>query len=110
MLYTTTEKLITGLPSETLLYPGHDYVKRNLEFALKCEPDNSVVKERLKEIEKEPVERRRNFTLAQESEVNPFLRLDSEGVRQNLNQPEIKHDELFKKQLFHKLRAMRDTW
>ena len=110
MLYATTEKLITVLPSETLLYPGHDYVKRNLEFALKCEPDNSIIKERLKEIEKEPVERRRNFTLAQEAEVNPFLRLESDGVRQNLNHSEIKDETLFKKQLFHKLRSMRDTW
>jgi hydroxyacylglutathione hydrolase len=110
MLYTTTGKLIAELPKETLLYPGHDYVKRNLEFALQCEPDNLVVKERLKEMEREPVEKRRNFTLAQEAEVNPFLRLNADGVRQNLNHSQFTDEELFKKQLFHKLRSMRDNW
>jgi hydroxyacylglutathione hydrolase len=110
LLYKTTEKLISEMPGSALLYPGHDYVKRNLEFALQCEPDNKIVKERLKEMEHEPVEQRRNFTLAQEAEVNPFLRLNAEPIRQKLGDPELKDEELFKKQLFHKLRAMRDNW
>ena len=110
MLYRTTEKLISGLPDDTLLYPGHDYVKRNLEFALQCEPENRIIQARLKEIAGEPVGKRRNFSLAQEKEVNPFLRLSSQGVRQNLNEPEIHDEELFKKHLFHKLRSLRDKW
>ena len=110
MLFTTTEKLITNLPNSTLLYPGHDYVKRNLEFALEYEPDNKIIQERLREIEGEPAQRRRNFNLGQEKEVNPFLRLNSEELRQNLGESRIPDEELFKKNLFHKLRSLRDKW
>jgi hydroxyacylglutathione hydrolase len=42
MLFDTTQKLLQNLPPETLLYPGHDYVQRNLEFALSCDPDNLI--------------------------------------------------------------------
>ena len=33
-LFHSTEKLVSITPKETILYPGHDYGKRNHEFAL----------------------------------------------------------------------------
>jgi hydroxyacylglutathione hydrolase len=109
LLYDSTG-LLTKLPEKTLLYPGHDYVKRNLEFALTCEPHNNIIKERLKEMESEEVEKRRAFTLGEEKEVNPFMRLESSEVRENLIKSQEEDDKLFKRRLFHKLRSLRDQW
>jgi hydroxyacylglutathione hydrolase len=31
------------LPPETLIYPGHEYTRKNLRFALTIEPKNTVL-------------------------------------------------------------------
>lgn len=95
LLYETTERLLK-LPKETLLYPGHDYRKRNLEFALSVEPDNKVVEERLRELKEVKTEELPPVTLAEEMKVNPFFRL-----------PEQKEN---RRELFIHLRNLRDNW
>jgi len=40
-MYDSFVSQLMPLPDETLLYPGHDYMKNNLGFALSREPDNS---------------------------------------------------------------------
>jgi hydroxyacylglutathione hydrolase len=89
LLYETTVKLMDSLPLDTVLQPGHDYLKRNLEFALNVNPDNSAVKERLRMIKDDPL-MRSPLTLKDELETNPFLKADKEQ--------------------FIKLRALRDKW
>lgn len=88
-LFSTVTYLMKTLPLDTVLQPGHDYLKRNLEFALSVDPDNSLIKERLREIEGDPL-KRRPFTLQEERETNPFLKADRET--------------------FIKLRSLRDNW
>ena len=39
-LYNTFASQLARLPEDTLIYPGHDYVARNLAFTLDREPDN----------------------------------------------------------------------
>lgn len=102
-LFETTQKL-RHLPGETLLYPGHDYRKRNLEFALAVEPDNQKVRESLSQIAKERTEELPPITLGEEAQVNPFFRLNSEGIKEKLASA---HSE---KELFIELRRLRDTW
>ena len=90
LLYETVEKLMHRLSLDTVLQPGHDYLKRNLEFSLHVDPDNAAVKERLKEIADDPLARR-PLTLREEREINPFLRAHG-------------------KENFIKLRGLRDKW
>lgn len=104
-LYDTTMKLISTLPPETLLYPGHDYRKRNLEFALSVEPENKVVRETLKELSGVDTTTLNPATLGQERQVNPFLRLNSDEVRQN-----VMKTATTDKEVFIKLRTLRDNW
>lgn len=104
-LYETTKKLLTSLPKETLLYPGHDYRKRNLEFALTVEPENKVIKDRLYELKQLSTEDLPPVTLAEETLVNPFFRLNSEEIQQKL----LKGAEN-ERELFIKLRSLRDQW
>jgi hydroxyacylglutathione hydrolase len=105
LLYATTNKLITSLPATTLLYPGHDYRKRNLEFAHKVEPENHVIVERLDELKGVSTEILPALTLADEMQVNPFLRLNSEELRHSLGN---KHEN--ERELFIELRHLRDHW
>lgn len=110
-LYSTTEKL-RNLPEKTLLYPGHDYRKRNLQFALEVEPENREIKERLRAINGFATEDLPPATLAEEKAVNPFLRLDSEELGQNLvkRSGPLSDQERDRRELFVKLRQLRDQW
>jgi hydroxyacylglutathione hydrolase len=103
-LYQTTSGLFT-LPDDTILYPGHDYRKRNLEFALSVEPENVFVKEKLRELSGHPTEDMAPVTLGEEKKVNPFFRLNSEEIRQNVTKTDTTE-----KELFIQLRSLRDRW
>ncbi len=46
-LFETTNRL-KKMPNQMVLYPGHDYVLKNLLFAKSCEPENKDIDEALK--------------------------------------------------------------
>src|SRR6202030_4388946 len=50
-LYGTFANQLSRLPEATLIYPGHDYIARNLAFTLDREPDNARAKAMLPAIE-----------------------------------------------------------
>ncbi len=100
-LYATVSRLHSLLPLDTILQPGHDYLKRNLEFALHIDPDNEFVRERLKLIESDPL-KRRPLTMKEEREINPFFRLDALSIQDKWHAAG--------KDLFIKLRSLRDNW
>jgi hydroxyacylglutathione hydrolase len=104
-LFQTTKKLLDNLPAGTLLYPGHDYRKKNLEFALKVEPENGQIKESLRELTGFETETLPPVTLGQERKVNPFFRLDSDEIKESVGG--VVGNE---KELFIKLRKLRDQW
>lgn len=105
VLFETTKKLQESLGPKTLIYPGHDYRKRNLQFALSVEPENKEIQERLKELSGVVTEDLPPATIEDELKVNPFFRLNS---------PEIQETVLTRKgnerELFLKLRTLRDKW
>lgn len=108
-LYDTFRRLVGQLPPATRLYPGHDYMDRNLAFARDREPDNDAARhqqERIKNEEIAPVS-----TLAEERTYNPFLRLDSATLRAHLQRavaelPKNADDRA----TFLALRKLRDRW
>ncbi len=104
-LYQTTTNLLNSLPAETLLYPGHDYRRRNLEFALSVEPDNKRIRETLLGLKGVPTEDLPATSLGEEKEVNPFFRLSSEEIRQNVLNTAKTEEEVF-----IQLRHLRDQW
>lgn len=112
LLYATTQNLLNKLPDNTILYPGHDYIQKNLEFAHSLEPDNEKVRELLLDINKEDVDERRAVTLGMEREVNPFLRLKSDELRENLAQElnSLEDEDQLERNLFYKMRTLRDNW
>jgi hydroxyacylglutathione hydrolase len=104
-LYHTTKKLLETLPTSTLLYPGHDYRKKNLEFALKVESENVHIKESLRELKELATETLPPVTLGHERKVNPFFRLDSAEIKESIG-----GDVGNEKELFIELRKLRDQW
>lgn len=82
MMYQAVKR-ITALPPETLMYCGHEYTVQNLEWALKIEPDNPNLRNKL---EWARSRRQRNeptvpSTLAEEMMYNPFLRVENPAIQ-----------------------------
>lgn len=74
---------IKALPPETVLYCAHEYTQANARFALHADPDNTLLKQYCAEIDRmralgEPTV---PTTLERELAANPFLRADSEALR-----------------------------
>lgn len=102
---------LARLPADTLVYCGHEYTEKNLEFALTLEPGNAKAAERLKRARAARAEGRPTVpsTMAEEKETNPFLRPDSPEIRENLNRrfPDLTLDTL---SVFAKVRQLKDEF
>ncbi len=71
---------IAALPSKTKIYFGHEYTRKNLEFAQLVEPGNKKVRDRLQQLSAgEAIST--PTTLELERETNPFLRCDSKEIQ-----------------------------
>jgi hydroxyacylglutathione hydrolase len=110
-LYNTFVNQLSKLPEETLIYPGHDYIARNLAFTLDREPDNADAKELLPEVEKQDTNHPLVTTLATERDINTFFRLTSPTVIRRLREtfPDLP-DNPDQKTVFLKLRELRNKW
>lgn len=65
-------KLILGLPGETVIYAGHDYVMDSMAFAKKLEPDNYHIDAFVAQYDPADV----RSTLSHELKINPYLRFN----------------------------------
>jgi hydroxyacylglutathione hydrolase len=112
LLYDTFASQLARLPDATRLFPGHEYLARNLEFTLDREPDNQEAAELLASTRSgaqnaaAPV-----ITLGEERRINPFLRLQKPAIIARLRErfPELGENPA-PKAVFLKLRALRDVW
>jgi hydroxyacylglutathione hydrolase len=110
-LFETTNRL-KKLPDSVILYPGHDYVLKNLLFAKSCEPENKEIDEAIKMVNDADTEQGLAWTLGQEKKVNPFFRLNSSEIQENVLDGELLLDSRasIERDLFTKLRSLRDNW
>jgi hydroxyacylglutathione hydrolase len=110
-LYETFDRQLSRLEDDTLVYPGHDYLINNLRFTLDREPDNEVARQMIADYEDQDPGNALVTTLAQEREMNTFLRLDSPSVIAKLQEefPEI-GDKPDARTVFLKLRELRNSW
>jgi hydroxyacylglutathione hydrolase len=110
-LYHTFAAQLAKLPENTLVYPGHDYMARNLAFTLDREPDNAKAKAMLPEMERQDPAKALVTTLALEKEINTFFRLTSPTVIKRLREafPDLP-DDPDSKTVFLKLRELRNKW
>lgn len=110
-LYDTFASQLYELSDETQIYPGHDYISKNLEFTLAREPDNERAKTLLDELRDQDPAEALVSTIALEREVNTFFRLQSPSLIATLRAefPDIP-DEPDPQTVFLKLRELRNSW
>ncbi|RBI85698.1 hydroxyacylglutathione hydrolase [Rhodosalinus halophilus] len=88
---------LAALPSDTLIYSGHEYTLANGKFARSVEPGNASLISRIEESERARAEGRPTVPseLALELETNPFLRPDSPEIRKAVGLPDASPAEVF---------------
>lgn len=107
-MYESFQRELMVLPDETILYPGHDYMKNNLGFSLAWEPNNQDSIYWQKQVQELSPNDMPYMTLGQERLYNPFLRLTNETLVENLKRhgADIKNE----RDVFTVLRKHRDSW
>ena len=111
LLYETFVNQLARLPDATRVYPGHEYMARNLAFTLDREPGNREAAAALEAAKAQKPEEARVTTMGEEKRVNAFLRLQSPEVIARLRDrfPEI-GEKPDARAVFVKLRELRNTW
>jgi hydroxyacylglutathione hydrolase len=111
LLYDTFVTQLARLPDSTRLFPGHEYLVRNLEFTLDREPDNEDAARMLEGLRGAAAEAAPVTTLAQEKRVNTFFRLQNPRIIARLREQFADLGENpDARTVFLKLRALRNAW
>lgn len=85
-LYQTLQDWRGKLSADAVIYPGHDYLEKNLQFALHVNPENSPAEELLEELQKKTraTEDWPPLKWGDELRLNPFLLAANEDEFTNL--------------------------
>ena len=110
-LYQTFASQLARLPDATRIYPGHDYLARNLAFTLDREPTNARAGELNKEAADMDPARPIVTTLGLEKEINVFFRLQNADVIRQLRAklPDLPASPT-PEDVFLALRELRNKW
>ena len=105
-MFNSLNKL-KNLPTDTKIYCGHEYTKKNLDFCLKYEKNNKLLLKKLNWINERENKKLPTIPISLEEELNTniFLRCGNESIKNVLkmnNSPE----EL----IFEKLRNLKDKF
>ncbi|MBE9608916.1 hydroxyacylglutathione hydrolase [Chitinilyticum piscinae] len=79
---------LAQLPPNTRIHCAHEYTLNNLHFARNAEPNNPLILARLATVSAQRAQARPSLPsrLADELATNPFLRLESPSIQQQLRQ------------------------
>ena len=95
------------LPAETKIFCGHEYTKSNLNFCLKYDPNNLMLKKKSIEVSSKIKSNLPTIptTIGDELKTNIFLRYDNNDIKQVLNLKDSSDEEVFSK-----LRDLKDVF
>lgn len=105
-LFQSVDGKLAKLDDDVAIYPGHDYMENNLRFTLSLTPDNKDARAYLERAL--ALREKEEFlftTIGEEKKINTFLRLEDKKLKTALGMPEASSREIF-----IKLRSMRDHW
>ena len=105
-MYNSLNK-IKNLPPETKIYCGHEYTKSNSDFCLKYDSENTLLKEKIFEIENKLKNRQPTIptTIKEEIKTNIFLRCDDPIIKKSLDLNNSSEDKVFSR-----LRDLKDKF
>ncbi|KTD21556.1 hydroxyacylglutathione hydrolase [Legionella londiniensis] len=101
-------QLIKNLPDETSIYCGHEYTRKNLQFAAQVEPNNQAIRDYLNYLQKHGDLCSLPSRLALEKQINPFLRTDSLHLKSFAQQENLDPDNSLA--IFQRLREKKDNF
>ncbi len=95
-MWSSMQKIMR-LPDETRIYCAHEYTEANGRFALTVEPENPDLQARMADVTRLRRDNRPTVpsTLGAEKRTNPFLRAESESLRNGLDMPRMTPVEIF---------------
>ena len=95
------------LPKNTKIYCGHEYTKTNLDFCLKYDHKNFILREKAKTVFSRLEKNLPTIpsSIGEELETNIFLRCDKPTIKQALDM-----DSSSEQQIFTKLRDLKDAF
>ena len=98
---------LKNLPPETKVYCGHEYTKSNLEFCLKYDPKNNLLKDKSLNLDSVLKKNLPSIptTIDEEIKMNIFFRFDNASIKEGLNLKDSTDQEIFSK-----LRDLKDTF
>jgi hydroxyacylglutathione hydrolase len=104
-------RTIMSLPNETLMFCGHEYSVKNLEFARMLEPENEVIEQKFALCKS--LREKDEFTvgnqLQEERLYNPFVRcFGADSATREYYKTITEETET--ERVFAKLRALRNTF
>ncbi|KAA1173266.1 MBL fold metallo-hydrolase [Marinobacter salinexigens] len=108
-LFDSFERVFSQLHDDVLLYPGHDYLLNNLNFALSCDPLNKVARRLQAKLESATGHTAPVMSLGDERQYNPFLRLTDSAVQEKVSEA-FPATSLSPRDIFVGLRKLRDAW
>ncbi len=115
VLFRTFRDVLSGLDDDLLVYPGHDYSVRDLEFCLDIEPDNVRAKELLEDAKS--AEGLFQTTLGTERSYSPFFRWNDEALAERLKthraeswEEQSSLSDSTAETVFRTVRALRNNW
>ncbi len=105
-MFNSIEK-IKKLPSDTLIYCGHEYTEKNGDFAVSIDDQNEVLKERIKNVVSKVKQGLPSIpvSLKNELDTNIFLRCENEKIKNKLQMHNAS-----KLEVFTKLRNLKDQF
>jgi len=109
-LYRTCSQVLASLPPGTRIYPGHDYLRRNLEFTLSLEPGNAAARALHERTAGTAPEVMPVLTLGEELSINTFFRLTQPELVENLRRRQPAMTAADARTVFLALRELRNSW
>ena len=103
----TSLNVIKKLPLDTLIYCGHEYTQKNLDFCIKYEINNDRLEKKKKWVTSKLIKNEPTIPVTLEEEINTniFLRCDILAIKKTLGMKNSSEMEIFKK-----LRDLKDAF
>jgi hydroxyacylglutathione hydrolase len=111
LLYSSFDHCLSRLPDATRVFPGHEYLLRNLAFTLDREPSNQAAHELAQRCSTLTAEQMPITTLGEERQLNAFFRLGSPEIIEGLKR--VRTDwrpDAGPREVFLALRELRNRW
>jgi hydroxyacylglutathione hydrolase len=110
LLYQSFDQILSRLPEATRVFPGHEYLLRNLGFTLDREPSNSAAQQLAARVRELAANDMPVTTLGQERQVNAFFRLESLEIAEGLKRAGAARGDTGPREVFLALRELRNRW